>query len=196
MNNKALIATAIAVLAVVLLGAWFLGQGPAAPEGNTPVATSTTDGTPTSTPISGGTSRVKIAVIKIEDGGKTGEKVGCNDSVVYLDRTVATTSQTLTAAYKELFAWKAPTLPEAGALYTVVPSTHLAFDHATVASGTAKVYLTGDTGGLGGVCDTPRLPAQIEKTALQFSTVSRVETYLNGKRLDWAAWAREDATGP
>ena len=32
---------------------------------------------------------------------------------------------------------------------------------------------------LGGVCDSPRFEAQIEQTALQFSTVSNVEVFIN-----------------
>ena len=32
---------------------------------------------------------------------------------------------------------------------------------------------------LGGVCDSPRFEAQIEQTALQFSTVSSVEVFIN-----------------
>jgi hypothetical protein len=37
---------------------------------------------------------------------------------------------------------------------------------------------------LGGVCDNPRVEAQIEETALQFATVSEVAVFVNGKPLE------------
>jgi hypothetical protein len=37
---------------------------------------------------------------------------------------------------------------------------------------------------LGGVCDSPRVQAQIEQTALQFSTVSEVEVFVNDTPLE------------
>ncbi len=37
---------------------------------------------------------------------------------------------------------------------------------------------------LGGVCDAPRLKAQIEQTALQFSPGNEVEVYINDVPLD------------
>lgn len=37
---------------------------------------------------------------------------------------------------------------------------------------------------LGGVCDAPRLEAQIEQTALQFSTVNEVAVFVNDKPLE------------
>ena len=39
---------------------------------------------------------------------------------------------------------------------------------------------------LGGVCDNPRVKAQLEQTALQFPTVKSVKYYINDKTLDEA----------
>jgi hypothetical protein len=37
---------------------------------------------------------------------------------------------------------------------------------------------------LGGVCDSPRVQAQLEEIALQFSTVNSVAVFINGEPLD------------
>jgi hypothetical protein len=53
----------------------------------------------------------------------------------------------------------------------------------TLEDGEAIVKLSG-TLMLGGVCDNPRVEAQLEETALQFSTVSRVSVFVNGVPLE------------
>jgi len=53
----------------------------------------------------------------------------------------------------------------------------------TIEQGKAIIHLTG-TVVLGGVCDAPRLEAQIEQTALQFSTVSDVAVFVNDTPLE------------
>ena len=54
---------------------------------------------------------------------------------------------------------------------------------ATIRDGTATIALAGDLM-LGGVCDNPRVQAQIEATATQFDTVDRVEVTVNGELLE------------
>ena len=53
----------------------------------------------------------------------------------------------------------------------------------TLEDGEAVVNLSG-TLMLGGVCDNPRVETQLEETALQFSTVSRVSLFVNGVPLE------------
>ena len=45
----------------------------------------------------------------------------------------------------------------------------------------AKIYLTGELGPLGGVCDNPRAAIQIEETALAYDTIDSVALFLNGE---------------
>jgi hypothetical protein len=69
----------------------------------------------------------------------------------------------------------------------------LEFKNAVIANGVAKIYLTGSlVYGLDDECDVPRVPAQIQATASQFSNVISVQTYLNGKLVDWNKFESEE----
>ena len=138
--------------------------------------------------------KLKVAVIALNDDGKNGPKVGCGDSVVYISKTVPDSAEPLHAAFGQLFALPGEQIsdPAYSDLYNVIYKLQhkssgkpLAFSDVLLAGGTAKIYLTGDMTGLGGICDSPRVQAQIEQTALQFSTVKSVAVYLNGKLVDW-----------
>lgn len=181
MKKNLLLALVVLVAAVVVAITWRSGA-------NAPITPP--EGNSTSTQTSPSVTQVKVALIALDDNGAKGKKIGCNDSVVYATRQVASTTQPLNAAFKELFSLGTNTY---GGLYNVIHSMQskqsgkpLQFDHATLENGVAKVYLTGDFGGLGGVCDDPRVPAQLEETARQFSTVQSVEVYLEGQQVDWS----------
>lgn len=130
--------------------------------------------------------KIKIAVLDPE-GNTTGKSVGC-DHLVFIDRNIPKTDQILNATLKNLFALDSEKVDGWFNIVARVNKT-LKFDHATIENSIAKIYLTGSfpTGYLHGVCDDPRLQIQIEETALQFSSVKSVETYLNGKIIDWKA---------
>jgi hypothetical protein len=141
-------------------------------------------------------STVKVAVVALEDNGKLGTKFGCNDSIVFVNKAVPFTTQPLNAAFKELFGLGSTTIKDSAYksdLYNVIYSMkNLSFDHATIDSnGLAKVFLKGKMGGLGGVCDSPRVQAQIEQTAKQFSTVKSVEAYLNDQKINWQEFSSQ-----
>ena len=138
---------------------------------------------------------VKVATIKLDDNGKLGPKIGCNDSVVLTPVTIPYTTQPLHAAFQELFK-----LGEQKDAYNAIQlmqkqpdqAKRLSFNTATIDnSGLAKIYLKGEMTGLGGVCNPPRVQAQIEQTALQFPTVKSVETYLNNIKVDWKTFGSE-----
>jgi hypothetical protein len=52
----------------------------------------------------------------------------------------------------------------------------------TLTNGHADIRLAGKLS-LGGECDDPRVQAQFEQTALQFSTVHSVSIFINGRPL-------------
>jgi hypothetical protein len=139
------------------------------------------------------TTTVKVAVIALDDGGKTGPKIGCNDSVVYITKTIPQTTQPLNEAMKQLFALNSEIVRGQDSdqeFYNVISKMEsLKFDHATLENGIGKIYLTGSFAGLGGVCDSPRVQAQIEETANQFKLI--LETYLNGKKVDWQKFSSQ-----
>ncbi len=152
-----------------------------------------TSGKPTPVPVAR-TMKVKVAIIALNDNGKSGPKIGCEDSVVYIEKKVTDSAEPMNAAFNQLFALPSekitdPAYPDLyNVLYKLEHKTSgqpLRFSEATLSNGEAKIYLTGDMTGLGGICDSPRVQAQIDQTALQFSTVKTVTVYLNKKLVDW-----------
>lgn len=127
---------------------------------------------------------VKVYVIAIGDAGKTGFKIGCDDSAVAIDRVVPQSSGLLTAAEKELVSIKDKTIGASG-LYNALWQSNLAVDSVILAGTKVTVRLTGTTK-LGGECDTPRVIAQIKYTAMQNPVVKDVSILLNGVPIEQA----------
>jgi LysM repeat protein len=124
-----------------------------------------------------GTTRVNIYMIGLNDGS-----IGCGDSVVPVRRDVPRTNAPLTAALNLLLSQKSQYYGESG-LYNALYQSDLRIAGITRSGGTWTINLTGALR-LGGVCDNPRVKAQLEQTALQFSTVQSVRYFINGKPLD------------
>ncbi len=114
-----------------------------------------------------------------------GGKVGCNDRLIPIERTVEPTAAPLTAAIEELLAVE-PRLLEESDLYTGLHSSNLQVESVVLdVNNHATVRLIGDFR-MGGVCDAPRIREQLRATALQFNTVSDVTFFINGVSLDEA----------
>ncbi|QQG38040.1 MAG: GerMN domain-containing protein [Candidatus Kaiserbacteria bacterium] len=171
-RNALWILGGIVLLVAVLWGLWFFLGGTGS--GNNATSTSTSTQSGAQNPAA--TSSVMLAVLDLE-GNSNGKSRGC-DKVIMVPWKIATTTMPLTGALQALFALNTTTL---GSWFNFIDRTNetLKFDRATVVDGTANVYLTGSLTGLSGVCDDPRAASQIEETALQFSTVQRVQLYLN-----------------
>lgn len=139
--------------------------------------------TPTSTPPLGGNDTTTLYIAMLDYEGKSsGPARGC-DKLVFVEEQVPKTTIPLTVALKTLFGYTEAEVGGWNNFVAKVRST-LSFEKAEVVDGTAKIYLTGELTGLGGVCDDPRAKTQIEETALRFDTVDRVELYLNGVKTD------------
>ncbi|MGZ9225053.1 MAG: GerMN domain-containing protein [Anaerolineales bacterium] len=119
---------------------------------------------------------VKIFLIALEDNGQSGILVGCGDSAVPVRVTIPRTQGVLRAALEKLLSAK-QFYGESG-FYNALYQSDLQLKSVTIDQGKAIIHFTG-TVMLGGVCDSPRFEAQIEQTALQFSTVSNVEVFIN-----------------
>jgi hypothetical protein len=124
---------------------------------------------------------VNIYLIALEDNGQAGPQVGCGDSAVSVPVPISPTREVLKAAYQALLSIKQQHYGESG-LYNALYQSNLQLDSVNIKDGTAIVYLSG-TLLLGGVCDNPRVEAQLEQTALQFSTVNAVAIFINGRPL-------------
>ena len=131
------------------------------------------------TPDPNGPPVIKLFLIAVDDNGKNGEKIGCNDSVVPVDKEISSTTVLLTSALNELLAIKEKDYQKTG-YYSALYQSDLKLDGVTVKNGLATIKLSG-TLRLGGECDNPRVKAQLTQTALQFDTVDRVETLINGR---------------
>jgi hypothetical protein len=120
---------------------------------------------------------VKIFLIALEDNGQSGLLVGCGDSAIPITVTIPQTQGVLRAALERLLSAKQQFYGESG-YYNALYQSDLDLENVTIEEGKAIIHLTG-TVMLGGVCDAPRVEAQIEQTALQFSTVSDVAVFIN-----------------
>ena len=136
--------------------------------------------TPTRT-FTGRTMTVKAYMIARGDGGASGPKIGCGDSVVAVNRTLPYSSTPLTDAMKELLTIHDPFYGQSG-LYNSLSASRLQVESVALSEGVATIRLTG-TVSIAGECDDPRFEAQLRRTALQFASVRVANIYINGKGL-------------
>ena len=122
---------------------------------------------------------VKVYLIALDDKGKRGRRIGCDDSLVPVTRTVAATGAPLKAAVEELLA--VPREYEGG-LGNYWAGENLRVQSAVIGAGIATIRIRG-TLPVAGVCDEPRIEEQIKATARQFRGVRSVRVFLNGERL-------------
>lgn len=123
-----------------------------------------------------------IYLIALDDGGQSGEAVGCGDSVIPVEVTFEPTVAPLTAALEAMFAIDTRFYGQSG-LYNALYQSDLSVDGIDIdANRHATINLSG-TLNIGGTCDAPRVEAQIEQTALQYNTIDTVDVFLNGEPL-------------
>lgn len=157
-------------------------QNPTPPPTLTPGGARPTPRPPAPNPQPGGDAMfLQMYLVALEDGGASGEKVGCNDSLVPVTIEVPRTQGVLRAALSKLLALKKKDYGESG-LYNALYQSDLSIQSLAVTDGEAVIRLSGQLAS-GGVCDDPRIIGQIEATARQFSTVDRVSVYINGKAI-------------
>lgn len=126
-------------------------------------------------------TRTNIFLIAVDDGGQSGKKIGCNDSVIPVEVEIEPTIAPLRASLEALLAIEEEYYGQSG-LYNALYASDLEVGAIDIEQRQAFIQLSG-TLSIGGVCDAPRVEAQLEETALQFSTVDRVSIFLNGDPL-------------
>ncbi|MFL6256620.1 MAG: GerMN domain-containing protein [Pyrinomonadaceae bacterium] len=127
----------------------------------------------------GRTREVKVYLVALDDKGKRGRRIGCDDSLVPVTRTVVAKGAPLKAAVTELLA--VPREYEGG-LGNYWAGENLRVQSAVINAGVATIRIRG-TLPVAGVCDEPRIEEQIKATARQFRGVRSVRVFLNGQRL-------------
>jgi hypothetical protein len=124
---------------------------------------------------------IKIYLVAVGDDGKTGKKIGCGDSLIAVTRTIKKTAVPLTAAIRELL--QTPPHPEDSPnLENFWKGRNLKVRSVSIVNRTATIRLTGQLW-VAGVCDEPRIEAQIDATARQFPTVKQVKVFIGQQTL-------------
>ncbi|MCA9873956.1 MAG: GerMN domain-containing protein [Anaerolineales bacterium] len=153
-----------------------------APAATTPAATAQPGQEGVNVPTNGLFNRTNIYLIALEDAGQSGPAIGCSDSAVPVVIDIEPTAAPLTAALNYLLGLNEQYYGQSG-LYNALYQSDLTLQGVNIANGEATINLAGSIQ-LGGVCDDPRIVAQIEYTALQYDTVDRVSINLNGQPLE------------
>lgn len=157
----------VAPLPAAALAKFTVVGGPVTP---TPIPT------PTTTP--GVSVQVQLYAIALGAGD-----LGCGDAVVpAVTRDIAPTRAPLFAALEELLAL-GPDIPGRADLYNALGRSDLQVEAIDLVGDVAIVRLVG-TYQIGGVCDEPRVLAQLESTVLQFTAVRQAIIFINGTRLE------------
>jgi hypothetical protein len=128
-------------------------------------------------PVTG--REVKVYLVALDDRGKRGRRIGCDDSLVPVTRSVAAQGAPLKAAIEELLAVPRES---GGGLGNYWAGENLRVQSALISGGVATIRIRG-TLPVAGVCDEPRIEEQIKATARQFRGVRSVRVFLNGQRL-------------
>ena len=121
-----------------------------------------------------------IYLVAVGDKGEKGIKIGCDDSLVGVIRKIKPTVAPLKAAIEELLATPREYSKELGNYWQ---GKDLKLKSVTITDGVATIHISGEGPFVGGVCDEPRITEQMEKTAMQFSSVNSVKVFVNDKPL-------------
>ena len=137
-----------------------------------------------------GTTTLKIALVKLEDAGKSGEKIGCDDSIVYIEKTADGTkledNRKVQLALKELFAYGA-TDTSAEYYNGLGQATNVKVEQVNVSNNGKNENITVNLSGeltSGGTCDDPRIQNQIISTIKANSNATEIIVMINDKNLD------------
>lgn len=138
---------------------------------------------------SSATMKVNIYFIALNDNGKSGPKVGCGDSVVAIQKTLPSTKAPLSAVLTDLLSLNTQYYGE-NRLYNALYQSNLRLYSVIInPQGKTIIKLSGGVK-LGGVCEGPRIIAQLRQTAFQFPSVKEVTIYLNDKLIEEAFSAK------
>jgi hypothetical protein len=118
-----------------------------------------------------------VYYVAMDDGGTSGVRFGCNDSLVAVHQADSSVSEPLEAAMGRLLS--GPGAPPASGLYNALSASSLQYVSGYLDGTTVVVNLTGAVQP-GGVCDLPRIEAQLTHTAVTAVGAVRAEIYVSG----------------
>jgi LysM repeat protein len=143
---------------------------------------------PTEAPDADEFTRAQIFLVARGDAGRTGQLIGCDDSLIPVEVVFEPTEAPLTAALNELLAIESRTYGQSG-LYNALYRSDLTLEGINIVDGEAVIQMTGELV-IGGVCDAPRIEQQIRQTALRYDTIDSVSIFINGQPLSEVLSAR------
>lgn len=129
------------------------------------------------------TDEIDIYLVAVGDKGNKGIKIGCDDSLVAITKKITPTVAPLKAAIEGLLAIPHEYSKELGNYWW---GKDLKLKSVVINEGVATIHISGEGPYVAGVCDKPRITEQIEKTAMQFSSVNSVKVFVNDKPLEEA----------
>ena len=138
---------------------------------------STSPGAGTGEASGAASAGIAVYYVALDDGGRSGVRFGCNDSLVAVHNADSTISEPLQAAMSRLLS--GPGAPPASGLYNALAASSLRYVSGYLDGTTVVVNLTGAVQP-GGVCDLPRIEAQLTHTAVTAAGAVRAEIYVGG----------------
>lgn len=124
------------------------------------------------------TSALTIFYVALNDQGKSGPMIGCGDSIVATETGPVVYASQVEAAMSDLLDDKDAQHGESG-LMNALSSSNLTYVSSSVAGDTVTVELSGELSS-GGVCDDPRIIAQVTYTAMVAAGTGEAKVLLNG----------------
>lgn len=126
------------------------------------------------------TQTVIVFLVKLNDNGASGDRIGCLDSLVPVELAVAPYVDPARAALEALFALR---LRDYASLYNGLYLSNLRYLSLSVEGTRAVLRLSGEVLS-GGVCDDPRITEQIKRTVRHYNPlVVNVTILVDGRDL-------------
>ena len=126
-------------------------------------------------------SPVRVFYIELEGGRDSTERIGCGDRAVGVPLDTLSKVAPLRRGIQSLLDARG-SQAEGGKLYNALGGMSLKIDSVAIRDSNAVIGLSGQFS-FGGVCDAPRIEAQLMRTAMQFSSVRSATFFVNGKPL-------------
>lgn len=124
---------------------------------------------------------LKLNFVALEDSGRSGKLIGCNDSAIAVRVSLDDNANPVQAAFDTLLNARSRMYQNKN-LYNALHRSELSFSSIQNTQSVTKIFLKGDLR-IGGVCDNPRVQSQLRLTALQFSSIDSVTIFINSSPL-------------
>lgn len=123
---------------------------------------------------------ISLAYIHMISLGSNGP-LGCGDTVAPVLQELPATNAILRATLERLLSIRTQFYGQTG-LYNALFQSRLTISSLDISNRVATIRLSGQIV-MSGTCDGPRIQAQLEQAALQFSTIDQVRIFINGNTL-------------